>query len=165
MFQQFTFQDFYSEKINNLTLQEALDLHYQLNPQFTPWYKYSSEQAKNLIKSHDISHIIFGCDTSYSGEYTVQTWVKYVANLNIPKLQIFKYLFNKDLIKIVLPSKLISYSVSHISDFQKIKKQVQKQAGLITKKWYYFNEEKYLNSTIGQIREEYGIQILPRITK
>ena len=158
--QQFTFQDFYSNKIDQLKLSEALDLHYELNQQFTPWHKYSSPEARNLIRSHDISHIIFGSDTSYGGEYTVQTWVKFGANINIPKSQIHKYLFNRDLIQIVLPPKLISYSVMHILEFRKIKKDVKTQVGLMTKKWEYFQEENYLDKTVGEIRLEYGIRLL-----
>ena len=160
MLQQFTFQDFYSNKINNLTLREALDIHYELNPQFTPWYKYDSPEAMSLIKAHDISHVIFGCDTSYGGEYTVQTWVKFGANLNIPKSQIFKYLFNKDLIKIVLPSKLITYAITHLRDFRLIKKNVRERAKVMIRKWEYFQEEKYLNMSIGEIRSEHGIKVL-----
>ena len=160
MLQQFTFQDFYSNKINNLTLREALDIHYELNPQFTPWYKYDSPEAMSLIKAHDISHVIFGCDTSYGGEYTVQTWVKFGANLNIPKSQILKYLSNKDLIKIVLPRKLITYAITHISDFQNIRKSIKTQAKLMRRKWEYFQEEGYLNKTIGEIRSEYGIEVM-----
>lgn len=160
MLNQFTYQEFYSQKIDRLTLQQALDVHYQLNPQFTPWHKYSTPQARNLIKSHDISHVIFGCDTSYGGEYTVQTWVKFGANLNIAKSEIFRYVFNKDLIQIVLPPKLFSYSLTHILEFRKIKKLVKNQAKLMTKKWDYFQEEKYLNKTVGEIRLEYGIHLL-----
>lgn len=151
------FSDFYSDKINNLSLKECLEIHYHLNPQFTRWDKYDALETRNLIKSHDISHIIFGCDTSYSGEYCVQTWAKLGANLNIPMRERIKYITKKDLIQLILPPKLISYSLTHISEFSNFKQQIRTQAQLMTKKWEYFNEEKYMDKTIGEIRKEYNI--------
>jgi ubiquinone biosynthesis protein Coq4 len=157
---QFNFNNFYTSAINNLTLQEALDIHYQINPQFTPWDQFDTPEARNLIKNHDISHVIFGCDTSYGGEYCVQTWNKYGSNLNISFTQFPKYIFNKDLVQIVLPSKLIQYAMTHIGEFMNFRKQIKAQAKLMTKKWEYFKEEPYMDKTIGEIRAEYGIEIL-----
>lgn len=152
-----SFSDFYTTKINNLRLRDCLEIHYNLNPQFTRWDKYEAVETRNLIKSHDISHIIFACDTSYSGEYCVQTWVKFGANLNIPLLESIKYITKKDLIQLVLPPKLISYSLTHRSEFSTFKQAIKTQAQLMTKKWEYFQEEKYMDKTIGQIRKEYNI--------
>jgi hypothetical protein len=110
---QFNFNNFYTTGINGLTLQEALDIHYDINPQFTPWDSYDSDEARSLIKAHDISHVIFGCDTSYIGEVKVQTWGKYGANLNIPLSKRLRYLSNKDLRALVVSPNLIGYILSH----------------------------------------------------
>jgi ubiquinone biosynthesis protein Coq4 len=158
--QELNFNNFYSDQINHLTLQEALELHYKLNPQFTHWSKYSSKEAQYLIKNHDISHVIFGCDTSYGGEYQVQTWVKYACKLNIPATSFFKFIFNKDLIQIVLPPQLIKYSLGHLKEFSEYKKQIKNQAGQICKKWQYGDEETQMLKTVGQIRQEYNIVIV-----
>ena len=152
-----TFSEFYSTKINHLTLQEALDLHYKLNPQFTHWSKFDTKAAQYLIKNHDISHVIFGSDTSYPGEYCVQTWVKYGCKLNIKPAEIFGYIFNKDLIQIVLPSKLIHYSLTHLRDFASFKKQIKFQASKMTKKWQYGESQNYMTKSIGSIRQEFNI--------
>jgi ubiquinone biosynthesis protein Coq4 len=151
---------FYTTTINNLTLTKALDEHYKINPQFTPWYKYQNNQASRMIKAHDITHLIFGCDTSYSGEYAVQTWAKYRVKIKIPFWEMYKYLFNKDMIQLILPPKLIQYSWTHRSEFAQLKKKIKTQTNLMTKKWEYFQEEHYMNKTISEIREEYGIKIL-----
>jgi hypothetical protein len=39
----YSIEDFYTEKIDHLTLAKALEIHYSLNPQFTLWYKYHSQ--------------------------------------------------------------------------------------------------------------------------
>jgi ubiquinone biosynthesis protein Coq4 len=152
--------NFYTTTVNELTLAKALDEHYKINPQFTPWYKFEAKEARDLIKSHDISHLIFGCDTSYIGEYMVQTWNGSGANLNIPKSEGLKYLMNKDLRQLVLPTSLFSFAITHIMDFIKVRKLIKTQASLMTKKWEYFQEEPFMDKTIAEIRSEYGIVIL-----
>jgi ubiquinone biosynthesis protein Coq4 len=151
---------FYTTDINQMSLKDALNEHYKINPQFTPWYQFDTPEARNLIKAHDISHLLFGCDTSYNGEYCVQTWNKYGSNLNIPPAQAFKYIANRDLRSLVLPTSLFSYAMTHISLFIKERSLIKKQAKLMTKKWQYFKEESYMDKTIGEIRAEYGIEIL-----
>lgn len=56
-------EDFYGEGVRSLTLGEALRRHYLINPQFTVWNQHHGDIAKKLVKAHDISHLIFGCDT------------------------------------------------------------------------------------------------------
>jgi ubiquinone biosynthesis protein Coq4 len=152
---------FYSQTVKNLTLETAMIEHYKINPQFTPWDKFTAPEARNLIKAHDISHLIFGCTTSYMGEYMVQTWNGFGANLNINPLSAYKYLFNKDLRQLVLPTSLFQYAITHIGEFIKVRGLIKKQAKLMTKKWEYFKEEAYMQKTIAEIRAEYNIQILP----
>jgi ubiquinone biosynthesis protein Coq4 len=154
-----TFEEFYSDKINGMTLQEALDMHYAINPQFTPWDQFDQEVARNLIKSHDISHVVFGSDTSYMGELIVQSWNKYGANLNITITAAPKYLLNKHLRTLVLPTRLIPFALTHIGAIIHNRGIVKTQAAKMTKKWEYFQEDKYMNTTIGDIRSEYGIDI------
>jgi ubiquinone biosynthesis protein Coq4 len=151
---------FYTQTVNDLTLQEALDQHYAINPQFTQWDTFDAPEARNLIKAHDISHILYGCNTSYMGEYMVQTWNGAGSNLNIPPTHIFKYLLNKDLKQLILPTSLFSYSISHIREFITVRSLIKKQAKLMTKKWQYFKEDQYLSTIVSEIRAEYGIHIL-----
>ena len=70
---------FYTTELEAITLQDALRKHYLLNPQFTVWSQYKSDNAKKLVKAHDISHLVFGCDTSLLGEMRVQLWAKFAV--------------------------------------------------------------------------------------
>jgi ubiquinone biosynthesis protein Coq4 len=152
---------FYTSTVNDMTLETAMIEHYKINPQFTPWDRFIVPEARNLIKAHDISHLVFGCTTSYMGEYMVQTWNGFGANLNINPLIAYKYLLNKDLRQLVLPTSLFQYAIAHLSEFIKVRGLIKKQAKLMTKKWEYFNEEQYMQKTISEIRAEYNILILP----
>jgi ubiquinone biosynthesis protein Coq4 len=152
--------EFYTQTVNNITLETALIEHYIINPQFTPWDNFTAPEARDLIKAHDISHLIFGCTTSYMGEYCVQTWNGFGANLNINPLSAPKYILNKDLRQLVLPTSLFKYAITHIGEFLKARSLIKNQAKLMTKKWEYFKEEDYMQKTIAEIRKEYNIQIL-----
>ncbi|MBC7472296.1 MAG: hypothetical protein H7196_03500 [candidate division SR1 bacterium] len=150
---------FYATEINTMSLKDALNEHYKINPQFTPWDQFDTPEARNLIKAHDISHLLYGCDTSYTGEYMVQTWNGFGSNLNIKPQDSLKYLLNQDLRSLVLPAKLMSYALTHLKEFMIVRGLIKKQSKLMTKKWEYFQEDSYLSKTIGNIREEYGIKI------
>ncbi len=155
-----SFEDFYSDKINEMNLQDALDMHYAINPQFTHWTLFKDKIARDLIRAHDISHVIYGCDTSYMGELFVQSWNKYGSSQNIPIMEAPKYLLNNDLRSLVLPTSLFSFAFGHIGSIINNRRRVKKQAQKMTKKWQYFKEDFYLDKTVGSIRKEYNIEIL-----
>jgi hypothetical protein len=153
--------EFYTQTINNLTLENALIEHYKINPQFTPWYKFQTPEGQNLIKSHDISHLLYGCDTSYLDEYKVQMWNNFGSIKTLPKNKL-KLIFNPDykqLIKLVLPTGLIKFALNNRKQMSKVKKLVKNQSSQMIKKWEFFAEEPYMNKTISEIRLEYGIDI------
>jgi hypothetical protein len=71
-----------------------------------------------------------------------------------------KYLMNKDLRSLVLPTSLFSFAFSHISEIISNRNRVKKQAKSKTKKWQYFQKDLYLDKKLGDIRKEYNIDIL-----
>jgi hypothetical protein len=146
----------YSSTANHLTLQEALDIHYALNPQFTQWYKYNSEVAQKLVKAHDISHLVFGCDTGLLGEMRVQLWAKFAVQ-RFGWRDTLKYARDKE--SKVLLKNPVGYRrmlIFFIQNFAQVK-LVRYQAAKMVKKWRYFEEESYLDITLGEIRSAYGI--------
>jgi ubiquinone biosynthesis protein Coq4 len=71
------YDSLYTQESENLTLKEALDEHYRVNPTFTRYDEFEREKSQILMRAHDMSHVIFGCDTHLLGEMRVQTWVSY----------------------------------------------------------------------------------------
>jgi ubiquinone biosynthesis protein Coq4 len=153
---------FYTDTVNNLTLKKALIEHYKINPQFTRYDHFETIEAGNVIKSHDISHIIYGCDTSMIGEYKVQMWNNFGSKRTRPKLT-FKLIFSKDakaLIQLVIPTGLIKFARAHKEEMEIVKANVKTQSNKMTKKWIYGEEEKYMGKTVAEIRNEFGIEIM-----
>lgn len=156
MMSNLNFTDFYSTKIDNLTLAECIDLHYDLNPQFTRWHKYNSPLAQKIIKAHDITHIIFACDTSLLGELQVQSWSSFGVNKNL--FDAPKYLRDKEAASLLNPvglGNLIWFILTHIHQVFKVWQRSLK----LKKRWVYFEEDRYMSTKIGDIRAEYNIII------
>jgi ubiquinone biosynthesis protein Coq4 len=156
-----TYENFYTDAINDLTLSEALELHYQLNPQFTPYNEYKTHYAYNIIKAHDITHVIFGCDTTMLGEVRVQVWANSAVVFEAPFKEKFAYFMDKDARSLLTPTGMIKFVSTHFGQILAINKSVKAQSKLMTKKWEYFKEDNFMDMTIGQIRGEFGIKILP----
>jgi hypothetical protein len=152
------YDDLYSTASDHLSLQEALEIHYDLNPQFTHWHKYHSEIAQKLVKAHDISHLIFGCDTGLLGEMRVQLWAKF-AVAKFGWRETLKYARDKE--SKVLLKNPVGYRrmlVFFIQNFSQVK-LVKQQAAKMTKPWRYFEEDPFLSTPLGEIRAAYGIVI------
>jgi ubiquinone biosynthesis protein Coq4 len=153
---------FYTSTINNLTLAKALEEHYKINPQFTRYDQFETLEAGNTIKSHDISHLIYGCDTSYLGEYKVQMWNNNGSKNTMPRLSL-KLIFSSDLkalIQLVIPTGLIKFAKEHKVEMDKVKAEIKTRSTQMTKKWIYGEEGNYMDKTIAEIRREFGIKVL-----
>ncbi len=156
MLNTFTYNDFYSRKIDNLTLDQALEIHYQINPQFTPWYDAKSSILQKMSKSHDLSHIIYGCDTTMLGEMKVQFWNNFGSIVPENLKDFISAMKDEDNRKLLTPPGLISFFLTNLPEIWRMRKL----AKLMSKKWVFFDEERYMNSTIGDIHREFNIVIL-----
>ncbi|OKH54958.1 hypothetical protein NIES2101_05160 [Calothrix sp. HK-06] len=65
----------YMNKNSTLTLSEGLEEYYALNPNVTDPRKLPPDFAKILL-AHDVSHVIYGCDTGMYDELKILplTW-------------------------------------------------------------------------------------------
>lgn len=150
---------FYIHSVNELTLTEALRQHYVLNPQFTVWNVYKSAIAQKLVLAHDISHIVFGCDTSLLGEMRVQLWAKFgVQSFGFKESLV--YASDKEA-KVLLKNPVGYWSmlVFFIKHFNEVFK-VRRQAKSMLRKWVYFNEQAHMRMTVRDIRQQFGIQVI-----
>jgi ubiquinone biosynthesis protein Coq4 len=152
-------ESFYSDEVEELTLTEALRKHYLINPQFTIWSAYKSLVAQKLVKAHDISHIVFGCDTSLLGEMRVQLWAKFGVQ-SFGLAESLRYAKDKEA-KVLLKNPvgywaMFKFFIKHINEISKVRMQSKQ----MVKKWVYFDEHKYMEMTVEQIRDEFHIRVL-----
>jgi hypothetical protein len=152
-------ENFYTTEVAALTLRDALHKHYMLNPQFTPWNDYKSQNAKKLVKAHDISHLIFGCDTSLLGEMRVQLWAKFAVQKFSFK-ESLAYARDKEA-KVLLKnpvgySAMLWFFLTHFSEVAKVRKQSQQ----MSENWVYFDEDKFMAMMVGDVRKQFGINVI-----
>mgnify|MGYP000642360276 CR=1 FL=1 len=67
---------------DNISLKEGLQLFRSRNSKYFS-KPYSSEVAHDFMESHDIAHVVFGCDTSLYGEAVVKIWTSLGTDQNI----------------------------------------------------------------------------------
>ena len=68
-----------------LTLREGLDELYRHNPEVA-----SISRAKGKIfTDHDLTHVIFGCDTSIVGEIMLKPWILFGCNISMAELRMY----------------------------------------------------------------------------
>jgi hypothetical protein len=137
---------FYSIQVQSLTLEEALRLHYLKNPQFTIWSDYKGDIAKKLVKAHDISHIVFGCDTSLLGEMRVQLWAKFGVQ-KFGFKESLMYARDKEA-RVLLKNPvgywaMLVFFLKHINELPKVRLQCKK----MSMQWVYFDERNYYESS------------------
>jgi hypothetical protein len=153
-----TYNQLYSTEADQLTLGDALELHYQFNPQFTKWNLYKSVEAKELVKAHDVAHIIFGCDTGLLGELQVQIWSKFAIT---PLALRDKIRYARDKESRVLLKNPIGYRkmvLFFLGNFSQVKR-IRERCSQMSKKWTYLESEKYFSVTLGELRSSFRIQI------
>ena len=152
-------QLFYIDTVDKLALSEALRQHYVLNPQFTVWSAYKSDVAQKLVRAHDISHIVFGCDTSLLGEMRVQLWAKFGVQ-SFGFKESLSYARDKEA-KVLLKNPVGYWSmfVFFLKHFNEVFK-VRRQARFMPRRWVYFNEKAYMQMTVRDIRQQFGIRVI-----
>ena len=141
-----------------MTLQEGLRKHYLLNPRFTPWDDYKGENAKKLVKAHDISHLVFGCDTSLLGEMRVQLWAKFAVQKFSFKETLAYARDNEAKVLLKNPVGYLAMFMFFFKHFSEIGK-VRRQSQMMSAKWVYFDEDAYMKLPVGEIRKGFGIVV------
>jgi ubiquinone biosynthesis protein Coq4 len=156
----------YQIQDSSLTLREALKDYYEANPHLLDSSEHSSE-VREFFRSHDLIHVVFGCDTSFVHEARADLWTMMGTDVGIRRYlavaasPVVRALYQD------LKTKLTD------EDKVRIRKEVRKgwiQALLapfsiyrrtrrMKRKWPWMQNDQLLDSPLREIRQEFGIQI------
>jgi len=77
----------------NITLRQGLERFYKENKSYHSHNKKGiSCEAETFFKSHDIAHVLFGCDVSLFGEGSVKLWTIFGTTLGFwNHIKAYKY--------------------------------------------------------------------------
>ena len=139
-----------------ITLQQGLDIFREKNGKYFSDRPMSKEADKFLL-SHDIAHVVFGCNTSIYGEGIVKIWTTFGTTLGFWKV-INGYS------EVNAFSLFKKYSLQHIAKnlvrFLLIIPKTIRRSRQMTKPWTWSNYQPYLNKPISEIRNEFNIKVI-----
>lgn len=138
------------------TLREALSDFHTQNYKITANTE-ALHNAEAFYTSHDIAHVVFGCDTSMLGEGTVKLWTIFGTTLGFKKhIRAYSEANAFDVFK--------QYSWAHVlkNVFKVIvvAPAIVIRARKMSKKWPWSSYDTYLDVSISEIRKEFNIDPL-----
>lgn len=146
-------------EIEILTLKKALEnFHIEYSSHLSHKKPNISSKAVQFFKSHDIAHVLFGCDISLYGEGAVKLWTIFGTDIGfINHLKEYRHANAYDLamnrkfgfwnsVKSLL--KLLYSTPFLIYKSQKMKKR-----------WPWANFDQFLEKPIEEVRKEFNILV------
>lgn len=117
----------------------------------------ASIEAKTFFESHDIAHVLFGCDISLYGEGVVKIWTLFGTTLGFWKhirgyQDANAYALSKDFDLAHILRNLLKFLIAIPTIIFRAKQ--------MSKPWNWDEFEPYLDTPIVQIRREFNINIL-----
>lgn len=139
----------------NITLRQGLAKFYKEHEEYLSHNKDGiTPEAKTFLESHDIAHVLFGCDISLFGEGAVKIWTIFGTTLGFWN-HIKGY---RDANAFEL-SRNFNFS-QELSNFFKLIVSIPLliiRARKMHKPWPWLGFEPYLDIPISEIREEFNI--------
>lgn len=142
----------------NITLRQGLKKFYNEHISLLSHNKEGiPNEVKTFFKSHDIAHVLFGCDTSLFGEGSVKVWTIFGTTLGFWKhLRAYKKANAFELSR----SFRLSHIVCNIFKFLISIPVLIIKSKNMSKQWPWTEFEPYLDTSISEIRKEFNIQVL-----
>jgi len=144
----------------DITLAEGLE-EYRAYLQTNGKKQLIDAQGSTIIRDHDVTHVIFGLDTSIEQESMLDSWVflgtkwKLEELLAYNKLPEIKQLY-KDFWHDPGYFKLILTAIKLLP----IKLKILKRTKQMNKKWPFVSPDSLMDQKVSDLREEFGIRIL-----
>ena len=142
----------------NITLKQGLEKFYKEHKSHLTHNKEGiPSEVRSFFKSHDIAHVLFGCDISLLGEGSVKIWTIFGTTLGFwkhisayKKANAFELSRNFSLAHVV--SNIFKFLISIPVLIIRSKK--------MHKTWSWSEYEPYLDTPISEIRKEFNIHVL-----
>ena len=149
----------YQEQNSELTLQQGMEEFYSINPKFKDLSE--KEGKEGLFYQHDITHIVFGLDSSFDQEHLLDSWTLWGTKFKWKKIYDYiKHPTIKEINKNILKEFGIWRLIKKLIIFIPFKLLVVSRALRMKKKWNYHEiSDELLNSRISDLRKEYNINV------
>lgn len=143
---------------DSTTLRQGLEkFHREYKNHLSHNKKGISSEAQAFFISHDIAHVLFGCDISLYGEGTVKIWTIFGTTLGFWKhINGYRSANALELSK----SFTLFHVITNIFKFISTIPVIIIRAKRMHKPWPWREFEPYLDTPISEIRKEFNIKVL-----
>lgn len=139
-----------------MTLREGLEEYYTTIEGLITEENAPAEVAE-LFRFHDTCHVVFGCDTSLHGEALADTWSIFGSTVTLKTYQRYLQLTET---QSVFKSMTMADIVSMLGETTTSMPVAFWRAMHMTHKWPFRDHEQYLDRSLKEIRDEFGIQVV-----
>ena len=152
------FQKIVSKMDESITLKQGLEkFHKEYENHLSHNKEGISSEAKAFFLSHDIAHVLFGCDISLFGEGSVKIWTIFGTTLGF-----WKHIKGYRTANAFQLSKSFTF-VHIVSNIFKLLLSIPViiiRARRMCKPWNWTEFEPYLDTPISELRKEFNIKVL-----
>lgn len=152
----------YQSQDSQQTLREAIEeYHHYLTNIGRKILTDSPDAAISVWLYHDATHVLFGHDTSLEGEATLDFWVFFGSDFSWKTLRDYQQIPEiKALSRAVVGQLGILFIPRVYWRNRKALWQVIKNTRKMHKKWPFERPGKFLDRTLADLRQEFGITLL-----
>jgi hypothetical protein len=147
----------YQDQDTRMTLREGLAEYYRTNPGITPPAQASADGAV-FFASHDVVHVVFGTTTEILDEGVTDMWQ--MLGLDISAWTYIRQGLSTPEVRDIVRQIGVRGTLSAVAMFPRIVPKVWRRARRMTKPWPWKGFEAYLDVRLGELREEFGIEVL-----
>jgi len=114
-------------------------------------------EVKSFFKSHDIAHVLFGCDITLYGEGSVKIWTIFGTTLGFwNHIKAYKKSNAYELVQNFSPKHVVLNLFKFLLSIPVLIIRAKRMNRL----WPWSEFEPYLDTPISEIRREFNIQVL-----
>lgn len=117
--------------------------------------------TKSVWLYHDVTHALFGHDTSIEGEVTLDFWVLFGSDFSWKTLREYQQIPEiRELSRSIIAQLGISFIPKLYWRNRRALWQVIQNTRKMHKKWPFEKPEEFLDRTLADLRQEFGITLL-----
>lgn len=142
------------------TLREGLNELYRHAPDVAE----VSERKGKSFRDHDLTHVIFGCDTSLEGEILLKPWILFGTTITVDELKAYQadpevQRLNQEGLE-MMGGRLKTYSLALVYYFPLFFWIWLRRVRKMSAKWPHSEvSEAMLDTPLEQLRQHYGIKL------
>ncbi len=146
----------YTKADCTLTLREALaEYHHSIAGLLS--YDDASPLGRELFRRHDVTHVVFGCDTTLPQEAMIDMWSIFGSDVGVGAY--LKYLKADEAKTIFETMGYWNVLVGAIRATPALFR-IYRASRRMHKKWPWADYDKYLDTPLNELRAEFGISLV-----